>query len=161
MGKSISHLAGQEETTQETNTADVLTPILSIDPTNGVFLQFHNRVSQGRAPGLPIIMDLRDSSNNAISVDSTLILRVERPEDDEPTAVSVAEKNLAAWDDLTTAEQRDEDNIDAVKVELKSENVNVRDKDTMTVDLNSPDVVDWSNSELFFVREGVDEFPLD
>lgn len=159
MGKSLSHLS--PEATQDTNTADVLTSILTIDPTDGVYLQLHNRVSAGKAVGLPLIMDLRDGTDTAIDVDSLLLLRVERPEDDEPTAVSVAENNLAAWNDLTTAEQRDEDNIDAVKVELKSENVNVRDKDTLTIAINSPDVVDWANSELFFVREGVDEFPID
>lgn len=159
MGKSLSHLS--PEATQETNTADVLTPILTIDPTDGVFLQLHNRVSQGKAVGLPIIFKLRDSANNLIDVDSKMLLRVERPEQDEPTAVSVAENNLAAWRDLTTAEQRDEDNIDSVKVELKDDNVNVRDKDTLTVEVDSPDVVDWANSELFFVREGVDEFPVE
>lgn len=161
MGKSLSHLAGNALTTQEANTTGVLTSILSIDPEDGTFLQFHNRVSTGDAAGLPVFMDLRDASGNQLPTDTELLIRVERPEDDEPTAVTVAENNIAAWNDMTTKEQRHSDNIDAVKLELKSSSVNVRDKDEMTVEINSSAQIDWANSELYFAREAVDEFPIE
>lgn len=157
MGKSLSHLSA--EATQATNTTGVLSAILTAQPDDGVWWQFHNRVSTGDAEGIPMIADLRDSGNNPLPVDTTLILRVERAEDDEPNAVSVAEYNIAAWNDLTTAEQRDQDNIDSIKIELKDANVNVRDSDTFSVDVNSSAQIDWSNSELYFAREGIDEYP--
>lgn len=157
MGKSLSHLS--EEATQATNTTGVLSAILTAQPNDGVWWQFHNRVATGDAQGIPLIMDLRDSSNNQLPVDTEVILRVERAEDDEPNAVSVAEGNIAPWNDLTTAEQRDEDNIDAVKIELKDNNVNVRDSDTFSVDINSSTAIDWANSEAYFAREGIDEYP--
>lgn len=106
-----------------------------------------------------MIADLRDSGDTALPVDTEIILRVERAEDDEPNAVSVAEGNISAWNDLTTKEQRDSDNIDAVKIELLDSNVNVRDSDTFSVDIVSSTAIDWSNSELYFVREAVDEHP--
>lgn len=158
MPKSLSHLS--DEATQETNTANVLTPILTFTPDNGVYWQLKNRVNTGKAPGFPLIMDLRDSGNNQITSDTKVILRVERPEDDEPQAVSVAENNIAPWNTLTQAEQRDEEYIDQVKVELKSSVVNVRENDELTIDVVSADVVDWTNSSVYTVREGVDEFPM-
>lgn len=159
MGRSISHLS--DVATQDTNTADVLTPILSVTPDDSTFLRLHNRVQQGKAQGLPLIMDLRDGSNNQLPTDTTVILRVEKPEDDEPTAVAGAETNISPWNQMTMSEQRNSDNIDAVKVELKSRRINVRDSDTLTVDVNSSAQIDWTNSELYFVREGVDELPLE
>lgn len=155
MGKSLSHLS--DVATQETNVAGVTTPILTVQPDDGTMLRFRNRVPTGDAPGLAVIADFRDSNNNPLPADTSLVLRVLRPTDDEPVAVSVEEDNIAAWNGLTTAEQRNEENIDSVKVELKGSAVNIRDKDVLRFEMNGSAQIDWSNSELYVVRSGVEQ----
>jgi len=158
-GKSLSYLS--DIATQETNVAGVTTPILSVSPENGTMLKFLNAVSTGDAEGLPIIAKLQDGAGNDLPPDTELVLRVERPTDDEPITVSVKEDNIAAWNGLSTSEQRNEENIDAVKIELQGGAVNVRDKDELTVELNSSAQIDWGNSELYFLREAVREQPYE
>ena len=154
-GKSLSNLSS--EATEEQNAAGVLTPILEIEPDDGTLISLLNNVDTGSGEGLPIIADLRDSDGNQISTNTELVLRVVRPTDDTPVAVSVREDNIAAINQLSVKEQRNEENIDSVKVELKGDRINVRDRDVLRVELDSPDVVDWSNSELFFYRQGVEQ----
>jgi hypothetical protein len=155
MGKSLSNLSSIA--TEKTNTTGETTPILEVDPTDGTLIRLLNMVSTGNSKGLPIFAKLKDSNDNDLPTDTKLILRVQRPTDDEPVTVSVAEDNIAPWNNLTTAEQRNEENIDAVKVVLKGRAVNIRDADLLTVELNSSTQIDWSNSELYFAREGVEE----
>ena len=157
--RSLSHLS--DDVTQEQNTTGILTPILTLSPDNGTMVRLLNAVSQGKAPGLPIFGQFKDGSDNYLSTDTTLIFRAVRPTDDDPVAVSVAEKNIAPWNNLTTAEQRNEENIDAVKVELKGERVNIRDKDILQVAIESPDQIDWANSEFYVARQGVTEHPFE
>jgi len=157
--KQLSHLS--DEATQETNVAGVTTPILTATPDQGTLFRLLAAVSMGKAAGLPIYMDLRDGNDDPLPVDTTFILRVKRPTDDEPTAVSVKEDNIASWNNLSVAEQRNEDNVDAVKIELKGDRVNVRDKDTLRFEVESSAQIDWSNSELYVEREGVIEQPFD
>jgi len=154
-GKSLSNLSS--EATEEQNTTGVTTPILTVDPDDGTMIRLLNMVDTGSGEGLPLIGDLRDSNDNQISTNSELVLRAVRPTDDEPVAISVKEDNIAALNQLTVQEQRNEENIDSVKLELKGDRINIRDKDVLRVELNSPDVVDWSNSELYFYRQGVEE----
>lgn len=159
MAKSLSHLSS--EATQKTNTTGVTTPILEVDPDSGTLIRLLNKVSTGEAPGLPVIAKLQDTNGNDLPTDTKLILRVLRPTDDEPQPVSVAEDNIAAWNGLTTAEQRNEENIDSVKLRLKGDRINIRDKDTLRVEVDSSTAIDWANSELYFVREGVQERPFE
>jgi hypothetical protein len=159
MSKSLSHLSS--EATQQTNTTGETTPILEIDPDDGTFLRFLNRVSVGEAAGLPIIAQFKNGGNNYLPSDTALILRAVRPTDDSPVAVSVQEDNIAPWNGLSTSEQRNEENIDSVKTQLKGAQVNIRDVDTLRVEINSSDQIDWTNSELYFVREGVEELPME
>jgi hypothetical protein len=152
--KSLSYLS--DEATQRTNVAGTTTEILEVDPDQGTLTKLLNRVSTGDAPGLPVFMDLNDAGDNDLPADTELILRVLRPTDDEPVAVSVKEDNIAAWNGLSVSQQRNEENIDQVKIELKGD-INVRDKDTLFVEVDSSAQIDWSNSELYFAREGVHE----
>lgn len=159
MPTSVNYLS--DVATQKQNTAGVLTPILEVKPDNGTLLKFLNRVSTGDAPGLPIIAKLKDSNGNDLPADTELILRVVRPTDDSPVAVSVAEDNIAPWNGMSTSEQRNSENIDAVKIDLKGQSVNVRDKDVLRVEVDSSAQIDWANSELYVVREGVQELPFE
>lgn len=159
-GKSLSHLS--DEATQQTNTTGVLTPILEVDPEQGNLIKLLMAAAgvPGSAVGLPIYQDLKDGANNALPTDTRYVLRVKRPEDDEPVAVSTAEDNIAAWNGLTVAEQRNEENIDQVKIELKGEVINIRFIDTLRVEVDSSAQIDWTNSELYFERKAVRERPF-
>lgn len=159
MGKSISHLS--DEATQVQNDTGVTTPILEVDPTNGTMLKLLNRISTGDAKGLAIIMKLKDSNDDLLPTDTEFILRVFRPTDDEPSPVSIKEDNISPWNGLSTSEQRNEENIDSVKHVLKGDAINIRDKDTLRFEINSSAQIDWSNSELYVVREGVEELPFE
>lgn len=158
MAKSISHLSDIVEQVQ--NVAGVLTPILRIDPQDGTKLKFLKEVPTGDSAGLPVVMDLRDANNDPLPTDTSVLIRVMRPTDDEPVPVTVAEDNIAAWNGLSTKEQRNEENIDATKLEVKG-NVNVRDKDFARIEINSSAVVDWANSEFYINRNGVQELPFE
>lgn len=159
MAKSLSHLSS--ESTQQTNTTGVTTPILEVDPDSGTLIRLLNKVETGEEVGLPIFAKFQDTNGNNLPTDTKFILRVLRPTDDEPTPVAVAEDNIAPWNGLTTQEQRNEENIDSVKIRLKGDRVNVRDKDTLRVEVNSSAAIDWANSELYFARAGVQERPFE
>jgi len=154
-GKSLSNLS--KEAIEVQNAAGVLTPILEIEPDNGTIISLLNMVDTGSGEGLPILADLRDGDSNQISTNTEMVLRVVRPTDDSPVPVSVKDDNIAPYNQLTINEQRNEENIDSVKVELKGDRINIRDRDVLRVEIDSPEVVDWSNSELFFYRQGVEQ----
>ena len=157
--KSLSYLSN--EATQQTNSTGITTPILEIEPEDGTMFALLNSVGPGDSTGLPIFADFRNGAGDQLPTDTKLILRVVRPTDDEPVTVSVAESNIAAWNQLSTQEQRNEDNIDSVKTELQGERVNIRDKDTLRVEIESSEQIDWSNSEFYFSRDGVREEPFE
>jgi len=157
MSKSVSHVSSV--TTQQTNTTGVRTPILEVDPDRGTLLRFHNNVAKGSEEGIPIRADLQDSTGSQLPVDTSILLRVKRPEDDEPVAVSVEYGNISTYNNLTIAEQQNEENIDATKHDLKADRVNVRDVDTLTVEITSSAQIDWANSELYFHEKAVTEHP--
>lgn len=155
-GKSLSYLSDVATTVE--NTPGVTTPILEVEPENGTLLAFLNRVSTGDAEGMPLIADLVDQDGNPMPTDTELILRVERPTDDEPITVSTKVDNISSWNALSTKEQRNEENIDAVKIELNGSRINVRgNKDVFTVEVNSSATINWDQSEIYFVREAVRE----
>lgn len=158
-GKSVSHLS--DVVPQATNTAGVETEILEIVPDDGTMLRFLNRVSTGAAEGIPVFADFRDSNGDPLPADTSVVITAQRPTDDKPVQVSMQEDNIAAWNQLTTAEQRNEENIDAVKIGLKAGAIQVRDRDTLFVEIESADEIDWSNSEFYVVRSGVEEAPFE
>jgi hypothetical protein len=94
-------------------------------------------------------MDLRDGAGNPLPNDTEVLLRVDVPSKEQPVVVSERLKNIAAWNALDMREQRNEENIDAVKVDLKGKVINVRYFDSLRVDVVSSAQVDWSNSELY------------
>lgn len=149
----VSHLSGIA--TQQTNQAGVMTSVLDVDPEDGTRVEFAESVAKGSERGLPLIMDLRDSNNDPLPDDSEVIIRVERPtDDDEGIVVADKEPNLNAWNTLSIKEQRNEENIDAVKVAMKGV-IKVRYMDVMHVQVKSSAQIDWTNSELYFYRKGV------
>jgi hypothetical protein len=86
-----------------------------------------------------------------------MVLTAKRPGDSRRRTVSVEEDNISTYINKTVAEQQNVDNIDAVKHELKGKAVNVRDIDELAVEIDSSTQIDWSNSALYFERNGVQE----
>jgi len=161
-GKSLSHLS--DVATQKTNTTGVMTPILEIDPTDGTMLTFLNRVDVGTAEGLPLFMKLyQDASGTEMPNDTEVQLLAKRPEDSRYQPVSVVEGTLSVWRENSISEQRNEDILDQAKLELQSPDgqdaakVNVRDVDSFAVAVDSSKQIDWTDSELYFYRGGVEE----
>lgn len=153
----VSYLSS--EATQQTNTTGQMTSILDVDPDDGTRLEFAPSVAKGSERGLPLIMDLRDANNNPLPDDTEVLIKVERPTD-EDDGIQVADKepNINAWNSLTLTKQRNEENIDAVKVAMRGV-IRVRYVDTMHILVDSSAQVDWTNSELYFYRKGVRSVP--
>ncbi|MUV87796.1 hypothetical protein GJ631_14860 [Natronomonas sp. CBA1123] len=143
----ITHLS--QYATQQQNTTGELTPILTFSPEDGTAEQIRHAVNKGDESGVPIYFDLRDGSGNPLPNDTEVLLRVDVPSKEQPVVVSERLKNIAAWNALDMREQRNEENIDAVKVDLKGKVINVRYFDSLRVDVVSSEQVDWSNSELY------------
>lgn len=156
--KTVSHLSDIAE--QRENVPGVTTPILSIDPDDGTLLKFHNEVESGDETGLPVFFRLYNEDGEQLPTDTKFVLRAIRPGDDEPITVSIKESHIATWNQLTLPEQQETDNIDSTKIELEASRINIRDKDELRVEINSDEVVDWDESELYFYRDGVRELPF-
>lgn len=158
--KSLSHTS--DEATQQTNTTGEMTAILEFSPNDGNLFKFLNRVATGDESGLPFYMGLLDSAGNALPTDTKVLLRATLPHKPQPVPVSEIEDNIAAWNGLSTKEQRNEENVDQVKIELEGETVNIRDIDKIDVAIESSAAIDWSQSgtELYVERAGVRELPF-
>lgn len=158
-GAGLDYQSG--EATQQTNDTGTMSSILDVDPENGTAVQLAESVAKGAEMGLPIVMDLRDSNDDPLPDDTELLMRVERPEDPEDGVV-VTEKvrGINAWNTLSNKEQRNEENIDAVKVPMKGV-ITVRFFDTLHVQIKSSAQIDWANSEFYFYRKGVRTIPFE
>jgi len=157
--RSISN--GADIATEETNMTGVSTTILEIDPDSGTLIKLLNNFPTGDSAGLPLFFKLNDSNDDPLPTDTSLVLTVLRPTDDEPVAVAQAESNIAAWNQLSISEQRNSDNIDSVKIELNGDAINVRDKDFLRVQIDASAQIDWSNSEFYIPRQAVRELPFE
>lgn len=144
---AVSHLS--KYATQDTNTTGEMTPILTYDPENGTKLQLRNKVQKGSEMGVPFAMTLQDSAGVDLPDDTEVLVRVERPLDESPLVVSEKIKNISSWNVLTQQDQRNSENIDATKIELKGKIIEVRDVDTLRIEVKSSAQIDWANSELY------------
>lgn len=143
----ITHLS--QYATQKTNSTGELSPILEFDPENGTVEQIKNNVEKGSEEGVPVYMDLRDANNNPLPNDTEVLFRVDVPSKEQPIVVSERLENIAAWNSLSLTEQRNDENVDAVKLDLKGKVINVRHFDLLRVDIVASAQIDWANSEFY------------
>lgn len=153
---NVNHNSEITETVE--NTPGEMTPIMIVEPENGTGLQFRNQVPQGSATGLPIYADLVDVNGDPLPVDTSIVLTAKQPGDAKRSAVSNAEDNISAYNNKSISEQQDALHVDSVKHELKGAAVNVRDIDEFAVEIETDVAIDWSQSSLYFERQGVREF---
>lgn len=158
MARSVSHLSS--EATQETNVAGEMTPILEFDPEDGTVLVIRNRVNKGAEAGVPVFMDLRDTAGDPLPDDTEVLISVDRPTDERPLTVSEREGHIQGWNSLTTTEQRNAENIDETKIDLKAGQVNVTYRDTLRVEIESSAQIDWANSSLEFYTKATEKRPF-
>lgn len=158
MSVSVSHLSSNAS--QETNTTGEMTSILEFSPENGTIVRFANAVRKGAEAGIPVFMDLRDSNDDPLPDDTEVMLSVDRPTDERPLVVSEKEGHIQGWNSLTTTEQRNAENIDEVKIDLKAEVVNVTYRDTLRFEVNSSAAIDWTNSTLEVYNKATQERPF-
>lgn len=154
MGKALNHLS--DEASQVTNTTGVMTPVLEIDPEDGRVLHLLNHVPVGSGPGLPVYMKLySDASGTQMPNDTQVQLMAKPSGESQYKPVSVIEDSFSAWRENSIADQRNEENVNAVKIELEGERVNIRDIDTLALAVNASAQIDWTDSEVYFEKTGV------
>ncbi|WP_255198012.1 hypothetical protein [Halorarius litoreus] len=147
MAGEVTHLS--EYATQQQNVTGQPTTVLDYQPEDGTRLQIKNKVAKGDEEGVPIYMDLRDSGDNPLPNDTEVILEVDVPSRSKTLAVSEKLENIAPWNAIALGDQRNEENVDAVKVELEGAVINVRYFDVLSVIVTSSAQVDWANSEFY------------
>ncbi|MFB6302774.1 MAG: hypothetical protein ABEH78_07945 [Haloferacaceae archaeon] len=150
-----------EFATQRTNTTGVRTPILEIQPDDGLLLQILNQVARGSAEGVPIYADLKDSTGSDLPLGTSLVFEYERPEADDTRRVSEVRDNIQPYRNLTITEQQDEEYVDAVKLPLLGRALNVRDIDKWYISIDSSAQIDWANSSLYIEGNAVNRKPMD
>ncbi|WP_256299917.1 hypothetical protein [Haloarchaeobius salinus] len=164
MGESLFAAEGQTSnyvTTQQ-NTPGQLTPVLEIQPEDGVGLVIHNRVDVGqKVKGFPIYADLRAGSGDPLPLDSRVAIGYESPTDDSLQVVSVPMSNISTYRKKSIKDQQNRENVDSVKHELKSSRLEVRDIDTAYLLIESSEVIDHTGSEVYIDSDAVDEVDID
>lgn len=164
MGESLYAAQGNSSqyVTTETNTTGQFDPILEIQPDDGVGLIISNRVDVGqKREGFPIYADLKDSNDDDLPNDSRLALAYEKPTDDNWTVVSIPKSNISTYRKKSISDQQDRDNVDAVKHELKGNQLEIRDIDKAYLLLDSSVAIDHSNTEVYIEADAVDEVDID
>lgn len=153
---SISNIS--DVTTERTNTVGVLTPILEIDPEDGTSIVLINAVERGQqSAGIPIIADLRDGANDPLPEDTRVAVEFERPNDDNPTVVSIPFEDIRPYNTLSISDQQNEEYIDRIKHRLKGSALEIEDVDSAYISIESSAQIDWANSQLQVVPEAVEE----
>lgn len=161
MSKTLSNIS--TEATEETNTPGVLTPILRIQPEDGLALILQNSVQVGKERGIPFVANLEDTNGDDLPLDSDLAIGFKRPGDDDFSVVSEVRDNIEPFRQLSLTEQRDEQLVDATKIQLKqgADRLVARDVDEILILLESSAEIDYSNSRVSLNENAVREVSMD
>ncbi|MCU4716865.1 hypothetical protein [Halapricum hydrolyticum] len=152
MSKQLSNIAS--EATERTNTTGVMTPILELQPDDGLMWVIKNAVERGQqAQGIPIYADLKDGSGNDLPADTRMAIQFESPNDDDAQTVSEPKTNIRAYRTLSIQDQQNEEYIDQVKHILKGSQLRVDDVDKMYISVDSSVQVDWSQGTRVTIAE--------
>ena len=116
------------------NTPNVNSLGLIVSPPNNVFLAIPRMF-------IPVIK-LFKADGSQISADTRVFLGKQRPGDQVPSFAPGAFELLPHFD-LTTAQQRESDNIDTVRHDL-GKGIILREQEQLLVQFAGPDVIDWT-----------------
>lgn len=156
MSRNLSNIS--DIATERQNTTGVMSPILEVQPQDGVTLLIENTVERGQqSRGVPIYAELKDSADNNLPQDTRMAIQFEAPTDDGPKVVSEPLENIRVYRTLSILDQQNEEYIDAIKHVLKGSALQIDDVDTMYVAIKSDTQLDWANSRLEFESDAVTE----
>jgi hypothetical protein len=156
--EDLSNISEDAEELQ--NTAGVVSPILEFTPDEGLAFILSNAAARGRSPGIPIYAKLYDSNGDLLPLGTSVRIEYESPGADERRKVSEVRDNLQPYNNLSITEQQDEEFVDAVKIPLLGNELEVRDVDSFFISIESSAVIDWSNSQLFIEGSVVEEVQM-
>jgi hypothetical protein len=151
--------------TRKTNIPGELHPILAFSPNPGRVLKLVNKTERGQATGIPIFARLRDADGNDLPVDTELALEYDAPGRERPEVVSQVVRNIEEYRILDLTQQRKEEYVDGVKVNLKGHesegtpSVGATHRDQILISIRSPTEIDWSNSQVSIYEGAVREGP--
>lgn len=144
MSKPLSNIS--DEATQQQNTAGVMSPILELQPEDGLAWVINDRVNRGSEVGIPIIGGFYDSNGDPLPQDTNVALQFEAPNDDDAVTVTEPYKHIRDYLTLDIKDQQNEEYIDSIKHVLKGSQLVVEDVDRLYLSINSSEVIDWSQS---------------
>ncbi|WP_225334909.1 hypothetical protein [Halomicrobium urmianum] len=173
MGEDIYAANGKSADNVETFTnapaSPEPTPVLGIDPTRGQFLRFINSVEKGeQSQGIPFYAKFRDANGDPLPINSKIYVALSLSGSNDKLTVSEEVSNISDWQTLSLKEQRNRDNIDAVKVVLQAPesapnggeaipHLDVRDIDQAYLMMDSDAEIDWTNSEFYIESSAVEQ----
>jgi len=155
--KSLSNISSIA--TEVTNTTGVLSPILSIDPTDGTVLALLNQVARGDEEGIPIYAKLRSGSSTQLPEDTRLALGFETPQMDNWEVVSEPMEHIRPYRSFSLSDQQNLDYVDRVKHNLKggANALIAEDVDMIYVLAEASAQISWPDSSLTFEEKAVRE----
>lgn len=136
--------ARHEYVTRSANTANVRSKVLAIKPPNGTFLVVR-RI-------LEAVIKLYKSGGSQLDPNTKVYIGKQRPGDASPT-YAPGVFTLQSFYDLTSAQQRSSDNRATLAQDLGA-GIALREQETLLIELEGPDVVNWANAASTF------EFPV-
>ncbi|MFD1588713.1 hypothetical protein ACFR9U_17175 [Halorientalis brevis] len=142
MGRQLSNIS--DEATQMQNTPGEMTPILELQPEDGLTWLISPNVARGNEPGIPIFGGFYDSNGDPLPQDTKVALQFEAPNDDDRQTVTEPYRHIRDYLTLDLKDQQNEEYIDAIKHILKGRQLVVEDIDTLYVSIQSSAQMDWS-----------------
>lgn len=159
MSRTLSNVV--EIATEKVNTPGVMTPILSIQPEDGMLLEIYNAVPQGKAPGVPIYAELYDENGDPLPQDTEIVIEYEKPSMNKPVAVSTEKKDISTYRLHPVETQQSAEYVDSVKFELNGAALQVREIDHAHISIDASVEIDWSQSRLYVDEKAVNRVPLE
>ncbi|OLZ39870.1 hypothetical protein A6E15_02230 [Natrinema saccharevitans] len=145
----------------QTNTPDQLTPVLSINPKDGVGVLFRNRVDVGDKAGIPIYGKFVDTNGNPMPASTRVAIGYQAPTDESIQVVSDPKSTIASYIKNSVSDQQDDRKVDAIKHALKGNGLEVRDIDEAYLLVESSAQIDHSQSEIYFEESALAEVDLE
>ncbi|ELZ14061.1 hypothetical protein C478_07959 [Natrinema thermotolerans DSM 11552] len=145
----------------DTNVPGQLTPVLSINPKDGVGVLFRNRVDVGDKVGIPIYGKFRDADGNPLPADTRVAIGYQAPTDESIQVVSDPKSTIASYIKNSVSDQQDDRRVDAVKHALKGNGLEVRDIDEAFILVDSAEQIDHSQSEIYLEESALAEVDLE
>ncbi|WP_336001449.1 hypothetical protein [Halorientalis halophila] len=144
MSKPLSNIS--DEATERTNTPGEMTPILELQPEDGLAWIIEAMVARGSQAGIPIFGGFYDSNGDPLPQDTRFAVQFETPNDDDRQTVTEVYEHIRDYLTLDLKDQQNEEYIDSVKHVLKGSRLVVEDVDTLYLSIESSAEIDWSQS---------------